>query len=150
MKKSVVVSVAVLGMLLISFSGISFAQGGKGGGGWGPGTSYNRMYNPQTVENLSGEVEKVELFTPRRGMSQGVHIILKTEKGSIPVHLGPSWYIDKQGLKFAPGDKVQVTGSRVTFNNKPAIIASEVKKGDQTLKLRDEKGFPAWSRRGGR
>ncbi len=137
-------------MLAASFvflSGVSFAQGGKGGGGWGPGTSYNRMYNPQTVETLSGEVEKVELFTPRRGMSQGVHLVLKTDKGSIPVHLGPSWYMDKQGVKFEKGDKLEVTGSRVTFNKKPAIIASEIKKGDKTLKLRDETGTPAWSRR---
>jgi len=150
MKKSVVVLIAMLIVFLIFPAGESLAQGGKGGGGWGPGTSYNRMYNPKTIENLSGEVEKIELFTPRKGMSQGVHMTLKTDKGSIPVHLGPSWYIDKQGVKFEPGDKVQVTGSRVTFNKKPAIIASEVKKGDQTLNLRDETGAPAWSRRGGR
>jgi len=150
MKRSVVVSVAVLAVFLIFLSGESFAQGGKGAGGWGPGTSYNRMYDPKTVENLSGEVEKIELFTPRRGMSQGVHMVLKTDKGSIPVHLGPSWYMDKQGVKFEPGDKVEVTGSRITFNKKPAIIASEVKKGGQALKLRDETGTPAWSRRGGR
>jgi len=137
----------VLAASFVFLSGVSFAQGGKGGGGWGPGTSYNRMYNPQTVETLSGEVEKVELFTPRRGMSQGVHLVLKTDKGSIPVHLGPSWYMDKQGVKFEKGDKLEVTGSRVTFNKKPAIIASEIKKGDKTLKLRDETGTPAWSRR---
>lgn len=150
MKRSIVISVALIAVLSVFLSGVSFAQGGKGGGGWGPGTSYNRMYNPQTVESLSGEVEKVDLFTPRRGMSQGVHIILKTDKGSIPVHLGPSWYIDKQSVKLQPGDKVQITGSRITFNNKPAIIAAGVKKGDQTLNLRDENGVPAWSRRGSR
>jgi len=147
MKRSAVFSIAVLFAFFVILSGVSFAQGGMGGGGWGPGTSYNRMFNPQTVESLSGEVERVEMFTPRKGMSQGVHLVLKTEKGSLPVHLGPSWYMDKQGLKFEKGDKVQVTGSRITFNKKPAIIASEVKKGDQVLKLRDETGTPAWSRR---
>lgn len=146
MKRSAVLSIAVLAASFVFLSGVSFAQGGKGSG-WGPGTSYNRMYNPQTVETLSGEVEKVELFTPRRGMSQGVHLVLKTDKGSIPVHLGPSWYMDKQGVKFEKGDKLEVTGSRVTFNKKPAIIASEIKEGDKTLKLRDETGTPAWSRR---
>ena len=150
MKRSVVIAIAVMAAFLLFLSGISFAQGGKGSGGWGPGTSYSRLYNPQTVESVSGEIEKVEMFTPRKGMSQGVHLVLKTDKGSIPVHLGPSWYMDKQGVKFAAGDKVQVTGSRVTFNKNPAIIAAEVKKGDQVLKLRDEKGTPVWSRRGGR
>lgn len=36
-------------------------------------------------------------------------------------------------------------GSRVTFQGKPAVIAAEVKKGDEVLKLRDETGLPAWS-----
>jgi hypothetical protein len=43
-------------------------------------------------------------------------------------------------------------GSRITFAGKPAIVAAEVKKGDQVLKLRDESGTPLWrgqGRRGG-
>lgn len=108
MKRSIVITIVFTASIFIFCSSLSFAQGG---GGWGPGTGYNRLYNPKTVENLSGTIEKIELFTPRKGMSQGVHMILKTDKGTIPVHLGPSWYIDKQGVKFEPGDKVQVTGS---------------------------------------
>lgn len=30
----------------------------KGGGEWGPGTPYARMYNPQTMESITGEVKK--------------------------------------------------------------------------------------------
>jgi hypothetical protein len=48
-------------------------------------------------------------------------------------------------MKFVPKDQVQVKGSRVTFAGKPAIIAAEVKKGDDVLVLRDENGLPAWS-----
>jgi hypothetical protein len=33
----------------------------------------------------------------------------------------------------------------VTVSGKPAIIAAEVKKGDDLLRLRDEAGLPAWS-----
>jgi hypothetical protein len=40
---------------------------------------------------------------------------------------------------------VEVKGSRITFEGKPAIIAAEIKKGEETLKLRDENGFPVWS-----
>ena len=36
-------------------------------------------------------------------------------------------------------------GARTTFAGKPAIIAAEVKKGDEVLKLRDDSGFPVWS-----
>jgi hypothetical protein len=40
---------------------------------------------------------------------------------------------------------VEVTGSRVTFRNKSAIIAAEVKKGDEVLRLRDSNGIPVWA-----
>jgi hypothetical protein len=103
------------------------------------------MYDPKTVETLSGEVVSVELVTPVKGMTQGVHLAVKTEKETIAVHLGPSWYLENQDVKFAPKDTVEVKGSRVTLAGQPALIAAEVKKGDETLVLRDEQGFPAWS-----
>jgi len=122
--------------------------GGGQGRGWGAGDSYNRMYNPKTVETLSGEVASVDKFTPNKSMSYGVHFTLKTEKATIPVHMGPGWYVEKQGVTIAAGDKVEVTGSRIMYQGKPAIIAAEVKKGDQVLKLRDAAGIPAWAGQG--
>lgn len=68
--------------------------------------------------------------------------MVKTDKEVISVHLGPGWYIDNQDTKIEPKDKVEVRGSRITFKRQQAIIAAEVKKGDKTLKLRDENGFP--------
>jgi hypothetical protein len=124
--------------------------GGGQGRGWGAGDPYSRMYNTKTVETLSGEVVSVDKFTPGRKMSYGVHFTLKTEKETIPVHLGPSWYTEKQGMTFASGDKVEVIGSRITYEGKPTIIAAEVKKGGQVLKLRDAAGVPAWAGQGSR
>jgi DNA-directed RNA polymerase subunit E'/Rpb7 len=117
----------------------------KGGGGWGIGTQYGKMYNPKTDETISGEVVSVDKFTPVKGMSYGVHLTVKTDKETISVHLGPAWYIENQDVKIEPKDKIQVKGSRITFDGKPAIIAAEVKKGQEILRLRDENGFPAWS-----
>jgi hypothetical protein len=48
-------------------------------------------------------------------------------------------------VKIEAKDKVEVKGSKITFGGKPAIIAIEVKKGDEVLKLRDDAGFPVWS-----
>ena len=53
------------------------------------GTPYQRMYNPATVETISGTVESVDKITPMRGMYYGIHIQLKTDKETISVHLGP-------------------------------------------------------------
>ncbi|HVO92369.1 MAG TPA: hypothetical protein VMT22_05980 [Terriglobales bacterium] len=117
----------------------------RGSGGWGPGSPYNRFYEPKTVETISGEVTKVDRITPARGMSGGVHMLVKSDKETISVHLGPSWFLENQDVKIDAKDKVEVKGSRITFGGKPAIIAAEVKKGDEVLKLRDDNGFPVWS-----
>ncbi len=109
------------------------------------GGGYQRMYDPATVETVTGTIESLDRTVPMRGMSRGVHLTLKTDKGSISVHLGPEWYVERLDEKLAKGDQVEVKGSRVTFAGNPAIIAAEVKKGDAVLKLRDEKGVPSWA-----
>jgi hypothetical protein len=147
MKKLLVVFVVVLTQSLVLASE-SFAQRGimwKGGGGWGPGTSYARLYNPQTVETIRGEVVSIEKLTPLKGMYYGVHAVVKTDKETLSVHLGPGWYIENQEVKLKLKDTVEVKGSRITFEGKPAIIAAEVTKGGESLTLRDASGFPIWS-----
>jgi hypothetical protein len=125
----------------------TYGQGGPppGGRGWGAGSRYARLYDTNTVETIKGEVVSVEKFSPGRGMSSGVHLQLKTPGETISVHLGPSWYLDNQETKIEPKDNIEVTGSRITFEGKPAIIARDVKKGDEVLKLRDENGVPRWA-----
>jgi hypothetical protein len=106
-------------------------------------TLAQRNYDPKTVETVQGKVLSVGKLQQR---GRGVHVMLQTDKETIAVHLGPSWYIDKQTPKIETNDTITVTGSRVTVGGKPAIIAAQVKKGNEVLKLRDDNGVPAWSR----
>jgi len=147
MKRKITLMV-VISILSFLFASESFAQRGmkwQGSGNWGPGTQYGRLYNPQNMETISGDVASVDTIIPIKGMSSGVHLMVKTDKETISVHLGPAWYIQRQDMKIVPGEKIEITGSRITFQEKPAIIAAEVKKGTEILKLRDENGFPVWS-----
>ena len=105
-----------------------------------------RNYDPKTVETVQGKVLSVEKMQQR---GHGVHLMLQTDNETIAVHLCPSWYIDKQTPKIETNDTITVTGSRVTINEKPTIIAAQVEKGNETLKLRNDNGIPVW-RRGGR
>ncbi|HXQ23749.1 MAG TPA: hypothetical protein VN812_18870 [Candidatus Acidoferrales bacterium] len=147
-------SVALAVPMTICVASGSFAQGGmQRGAGQGSG---GRMYDPKTAETVSGEVVSVEEIHGKgwgqgrggRGGGYGVHLILKSDKEEIALHLGPGWYLDKHGLSIAPGNRIEVRGSRITFEGKPAIIAAGVKKGDQSLKLRDDDGLPAWRGQG--
>jgi hypothetical protein len=124
------------------------AQGGMkagGSGGWGPGSQYGRLYDTNTVEILGCEVVSVETITPLKGMRAGLHLSLKTASETISVHLGPSWFVENQDIAIAASDKIEVKGSRIEFEGKPAILAAEVIKGEQVLQIRDANGIPAWA-----
>jgi hypothetical protein len=137
----------VLSALVISPSALYGQRGMKwrGSAGWGPGSGYQKMFDQKTVETIKGQVTSVETFTPRRGMSGGVHLNLKTDKETVSVHLGPSWFLENQDVKIEKGDKIEVAGSRLTFNGAPALIATHIKKGSAVLKLRDDDGYPVWA-----
>jgi hypothetical protein len=148
--KKMGISVLVLAVLGFFCAGETFGgMAGKCDTGWAAGSSYNRLYNPLTVETDSGEVVSVQKIVPARGMSGGLHFILKSDKGTVSVHLGPAWFLEREGIKIEPKDRVSVRGSRITFKGKPAIIAAEISKGERTWKLRDDNGIPLWSGRKG-
>lgn len=119
--------------------------GGRGSGGWGMGTPYQGMYNPAKLETFSGKVIGIEKTVPMKRMNQGLALVVKTEKETVTVHLGPSWYMERLDTKIVQGDQVEVKGVRATLDGKPVVIAAEVKKGDNVLVLRDASGVPVWA-----
>ncbi|MDT8336003.1 MAG: hypothetical protein RQ753_09920 [Desulfurivibrionaceae bacterium] len=140
--------IAATCVLLLSVAAESAGRmmGGMGGGGWGMGGAYGRMYDSAAVETISGEVVEVGQVIPVMGMSPGVHLTIRGVAGDmISVHLGPAWFIENQDVIIAPGDMIEVKGSRVMFDGQPALIAREVSRGDDILRLRDGNGYPVWS-----
>jgi hypothetical protein len=67
--------------------------------------------------------------------------MIKINSGS-PVFLEPGWHIEEQRIKFTANDKIEVKGSKMSIQEKPTLIAAEVKKSDQVLKLRNADGVP--------
>ena len=144
-KKSAVVVLVLFLVLIASWAFAKPWRGWQGSGGWGMGTPYARIYNPALADTLTGEVVGVEQVVPVKGMTYGVQILLKTEKETIPAHLGPGWYVERLDIKIVKGDKIEVKGARINFQDKPTIIASEIKKGEAVLVLRDGNGVPVWA-----
>jgi hypothetical protein len=110
------------------------------------GYKYKR-YNPQAAETITGTVVSVKERTAKRpGRPARVSMLVKTDKGNVRVTLGPSDYLDKQKLKLATGDKVEVKGIPHTRGTRTMFVAGEVKKGEQVLKLHDDAtGRPLWA-----
>lgn len=102
------------------------------------------MYDPATVETLKGTIQSVEMQPSQNGPGYGVHLTLAVGDGTVPVHLGPSWFIENQDRQLAQGDEIEVVGSRVTTGDATFVIAREVRHGELVLVLRDEAGLPAW------
>ena len=110
---------------------------GVGGGAVGAGM----RYDPATVMTLRGTAVAVT------NLSGGVHVTLQADGRETDVHLGPSWFVENAGVQIAKGDSIEVTGSAGESDGGAILIAREVKKGAQTVRLRDEQGVPDWSGR---
>ncbi len=112
-----------------------------GQGGPGPGM---RNYDPSTETTVKGTVHEVLQQTGRNGHN-GTHLVLKTDAGSLTVHVGPSSYIANQGFSFAKGDALEITGSKAKMGGQDLILAREIKKDGKVLTLRDAQGIPKWA-----
>jgi len=147
-KRSIICFLILAGLLLAMAHAQEVAIRRAGGQGWGAHTAYGKLFDPTTLVTLRGEVLSVERFTPLRQMGYGLLVVLETSTETIDVHLGPGWFVAEQDFEISPGDKITVRGSRILFQEKPAVIATEIRSGERILKLRLENGQPVWSEEG--
>jgi hypothetical protein len=118
----------------------------------GPG----RFYDPKNVVTVQGQVEKVETRS-RQGHRPGGEarpgrqmqiVYLKTDQGTMAVHMGPSQYLEQQNFTPKVGETMSVTGAKLTTGMGEVILAAEVKSGGRTITLRDAQGIPLWRGQG--
>ena len=105
-----------------------------------PGTlSQTGFTGNEAIVVESGKVVKMEKMA---GVKDGLQMKFKNEQGNVyTVYMGPKWFIENQKIKFMPGDSVMVRGKKLGSS----IIATQISKGDWTMKLRNEEdGQPAW------
>ena len=93
-------------------------------------------------EAMVVESGKVVAMEKMAGVKGGLQMKFKNEQGNeYTVYMGPKWFIENQKIKFMPGDSVTVRGKKLGSS----IIATQISKGDWTMKLRNEEdGQPAW------
>lgn len=139
-------SVGAAALLVVGAVSVVLAQA------TGSGQQASPMYDVKTEATIKGTVESVETVTGMdargRGAPGGTHLVVKTEKETITVHVGPTSYLAEKGITLAKGDAVEILGSRVTMGAGPVVIAKQIKKEDMTWTLRDASGRPLWSGRG--
>ena len=102
-------------------------------------------YNAATEATFKGVIDDVhDRQCPISG-GMGAHFNLKLADGKIiEVHLATTKFVKSYELVFAKGDEVQVIGSKVEFEGADAILAREVKRGNDDFVFRDPQGKPIW------
>jgi hypothetical protein len=102
-------------------------------------------YDPSKEVTVMGVVKGMESVDVPDG--KRAILVLTVDNENLGVLLGPATWFEKQGMKFAPGAAVQVTGlTGYRYNGGSAIMPRLVKAGAKTLKLRDEAGKPLWEK----
>jgi hypothetical protein len=126
------------GLICSLLTGAAWAQPPRGGKG------KPALYDLKTVETVQGIVVAAPRPTPKGGLPERAQLTLKTPQETLSVYLGPGWFMDKQVMKIGDLDQIQVTGSKIMVQGKPALLAGKIRKGNQVLKLRNEQGQPLW------
>ncbi len=79
------------------------------------------------------------------GAFEGTQLVVKTDTGTVVVHLAPGEFLKEIDSSFKKGDEVQVVGAKAPNTDGTEILAREITVGTNTTTLRDDKGIPVWT-----
>lgn len=105
---------------------------------------YRRKYDPDSVTEFTGHVIEVFYSKESRHDTRGVILFLADEEDVMEVHLGPSWYIDRQLKHIKIGEELTVQGSVIDFKNQEILVAQTLDRGKSKYQFRNEVGSPYW------
>ncbi len=142
MKRSTLVFSSFTFLLLLCFSHPLLGEGGRGSRGMVP-------YSADTVSTIKGTVGRVDTVFNPVTKEDGLHLAIRTASGKYIVHVCPQWYAEKQRIRFAVGETVEVIGSTFIKDNEQNIYAATiVGNSSERLELRDTRtGDGRWSGR---
>lgn len=72
----------------------------------------------------------------------GSHLTVKVDEKMYEVHVAPVKFVKMYGAAFQRGETVEIVG--VIIQGTEAILPREIRRGNQGLVFRDEKGRPIW------
>jgi DNA/RNA endonuclease YhcR with UshA esterase domain len=107
-----------------------------------------KIANTGPKYDASGEVKVkgvVEDIREVPGAFEGTQLVVKTDTGTVLVHLAPADFLKEIESSFKKGDEVQVVGAKAPGSGEPEILAREITVGTNTTTLRDDKGVPVWA-----
>jgi len=125
--------VSLIAAVLFLATSTAFAQKAKDTG---------PKYDVANEVKIKGVIEEVREVP---GNFEGTHLVVKTDTGTVLVHIAPAAFLKEIDTSFAKGDQVQVVGAKAPGATEEEILAREITVGTNTTTLRDDKGVPVWA-----
>ncbi len=118
------------------------------------GTAGDSEFDPAAVETVNGTIENIDKERLERGVGLTDTLVvleIATPMGKERIQVAPDNYLENQGVEFNEGDKVEITGSRVTRDGEKVLLASTVtlQKNGKEIALRQADGTPRWNQEKG-
>lgn len=106
-----------------------------------------KLYSEDAVQTVKAVITDTKTVRLKDG-AEFIQMHVETDHGTVPVHVGPTWYMTEYADRFDvnKGRSVSVIGSPSTVQGKEVLVASELtnEEGKQHMRLRHPGGVPAW------
>jgi|GEM_PF-2418424 len=107
-----------------------------------------RRFDPHKIVTFQGQVERLDTITRqgRQAVNNRKTLIayVKTPQGTSVVHLGPAEFLARQNFRPQVGQTLTITGGQVSTRQGEVILATSIKDGNGSYRLRDDNGIPVW------
>ncbi len=101
-------------------------------------------YDSAQQITISGKIQEVKEYQCPVTGTVSAHIELKSDSGTMEVHLAPVTFLKDYEITLHPGDEVKVVGAKIVVEGKPALMAKTVAVGGTVFTFRDTNGKPLW------
>lgn len=96
------------------------------------------------LQSREGKVAEVNYLPGGSPDTAMVEIRVLSGTDTTPIRLGPAGFLRDKQLTLREGDAVRVTGYSVATGDGELLVATEITHGGRTVRLRNERGQPAW------
>jgi hypothetical protein len=100
----------------------------------------SQAYNLSRETSLQGTV--VEYQSSSSVGPSGAHVTVRTDSGTVDVHLGNARLLAASHISLVPGDRIRIIGENLMSSEGTQFLARILVKGNQQVTLRSIRGIP--------
>jgi DNA/RNA endonuclease YhcR with UshA esterase domain len=101
-------------------------------------------YDVAQETKIKGVIDEVKDRNCPISGTLGSHLMIKADGKVYEVHVAPTKFVKSYEVVFQKGDEVEIKGIKTTYQGVDAILAREIKRGNDDFLFRDPQGKPIW------